>query len=172
MKRLSKTLAALLLTLGLAIPAAALAGPGGRHHRGGGPDPAKMVEMLERHADELGIDDATLQKLDATVEQNRDAIKALRTDAKTARKAVREAMKADNPDKTQVLRLIEQAGQAKIALEQQRAVVMLDLRAQLSPAQRDAIKAHREARKDRWKARGDKRGKWGKRGKHEAPDEE
>lgn len=172
MKRLSKTLAALLLTLGLAIPAAALAGPGGRHHRGGGPDPAKMVEMLERHADELGIDDATLQKLDATVEQNRDALKALRTDAKTARKAVREAMKADNPDKTQVLRLIEQAGQAKIALEQQRAVVMLDLRAQLSPAQRDAIKAHREARKAERGERRGKRGKKGKRGDFKAPDGE
>lgn len=171
MKRLSKTLAALLLTLGLAIPAAALAGPGGGHHRGG-PDPAKMVSMLERHADELGIDDATLQKLEATVDQNRDAMKALRADAKTARKAVREAMKADNPDKTQVLRLIEQAGQAKIALEQQRAVVLLDLRAQLTPAQRDAIKSHREARKDRWKARGEKRGKRGKHGKFEAPDEE
>lgn len=161
MKPFAKHLTALFLAAGLALPAAALARPGGHHRGPGGPNPAKMVKMLERHADELGIDDATVKTLQVTVEQNRDAMKALRADVEQAHQAVRAAMEADTPDKAEVLRLVEQAGLAKIALEQQRAALMLDLRAQLTPTQQAAIKSFREAKRAEWKA---KRGEWkGKR---------
>lgn len=161
MKTPRNALAALLLTLGLALPAAALA-KGPHHHGPPGPHPGRMVKMLERNADKLGLDAATLERIQKTVDAGADAGEALRGDVRTAHEALRTAMDADQPDKAEVLRLVERAGLARIALEQHRMAVMFDVRALLTPEQQAAIK---QLRAEKRAERGEKRGKKWKKGK-------
>lgn len=155
--------AALLLIVGLALPA--FAGPGGkRGKRGHGPNPMKMVKMLERHADELGIDEATLDQMKGLVEQNKSQFEALREEARAARASIKEAMDAPKPDKAAVLALVEQAGQARIEIQKLKMGVMIDLKALLTPEQIERVEAARAER------RAERRGKRkGKRRGHRGP---
>lgn len=160
MKTPIKALTALLLTLGLALPGMAFAKGGPHGHRGHhGPSPAKMVKVIERNADQLGIDAATLDKIKTTVAAGADAAEALHADKRAAHEALRAAMQADTPDKAEVLRLVERAGLARIALDQHRTALMLDVRALLTPEQHAALKQLRAEKRGK---HGDKRGQWKK----------
>lgn len=161
MKSLTHPLAALLLALGLALPGAALACPGGGKGggmMGKGPSPHKMVRVIEKNAEKLGIEQATIEQIEGIVEANRAEAEALRAQAREAREALKAAMQADNPDKAQVLALSERAGQARVAMQQHKMAVMLDIRALLTPDQQAALK---QLRAERFA----ERGKWGKKGK-------
>ncbi len=159
MTSLTKTLGALLLTLGLAVPGIAFAcggGPGGKMGKRG-PGPGKMVRMLEKNADALGIEQATLDQIKGVLDANKAEAESLRADVKAARQALREAMQADSPDKQAVLALQSEVGAAKQAAAQHRLSVMLDVKALLTPEQKAAIQEKRAERRG-------KRGKRGKRG--------
>lgn len=166
MKPLTKTLAALLLTIGLAAPGVALAcgpgGPGGG--MGKGPGPGKMVRMLEKNADALGIEQATLDQIQSIVKANKAQAESLRADVKAARQALREAMQAPNPDKQAVLALQADVGAAKQAAAQHRLSVMLDVKALLTPEQQTALEEKRQEMRGKWGKRGKRGGKWGKGG--------
>lgn len=168
MKTLTKTLAALLLTFGLAVPGIAFAcggGPGGKMGKRG-PGPGKMVRMLEKNADDLGIEQAQLDQIKGLLEANKAQAESLRADVKAARTALKEAMQADSPDKQAVLALQADVGAAKQAAAQHRLAVMLDVKALLTPAQQDAIQQMRQERRAKWKGKRGKRGKkgWGEGG--------
>lgn len=159
-----KTLSALLLTFGLTLPGLAFACGGGGGGPGfkKGPAPHKMVRMIEKNAEQLGIEQATLDQIRQVLEANKPEAESLRADAKAAGKALREAMKSENPNKDQVLALSAEAGAARQALKQFNLSVMLDIKALLTPEQQAAMRELRAERRGKWK------GKRGKRGGPEA----
>lgn len=146
-------LVALCGALGLAsclLPGAAWARPPeGRRH---GPPPFERV--LERHADELGLDDAVRAKIREIAEEGRaktqthdDALRALHDE-------MRALLSTDEPDQQAVMRKAEEIGAAETARRKERLRTMLAIRALLTPEQRRAlIRIHEERRRERHERR-------------------
>jgi Spy/CpxP family protein refolding chaperone len=168
MTRIGAALRAAALGLALGCPGLALAQEPGppprppgdepprfeRHHRG----PPPFEDVLERHADRLGLDEATRAKVRAVAEAARPEGDRLREDLHAAHGEMRALLGQDAPDEAAVLAQAERIGAAETALQKQRLRTMLEIRALLTPEQRaELVKIHEE-RKGHWKGRG---GRWG-----------
>ena len=130
--------------------------PGGRKGKmGKGPLPHEFLRM---HADKLGISDDVLEQVESIVAEVHESQRALGRDIKKLKIDVRYEMDVENPDRDKIMSLIRETGELKIKQHQARVGVLLDIRALLTPTQRQALKRlMKEQRKD-------KRG--GKRGRH------
>ena len=115
-------------------------------------------ELLRRHADQLGISEDVLEQVEAMVSEVKDSQRTLRRDIKKLKIDVHYEMEQDNPDRQKVMNLVRESGELKIKQHQARIGVLLDIRALLTPAQREGLE---RLMKERRKA---KRG--GKRGRH------
>jgi Spy/CpxP family protein refolding chaperone len=129
--------------------------PGGRKGKmGKGPLPH---EFLRRHADQLGISEDVLEQVEAIVAEVKDSQRTLRRDIQKLKIDVRYEMDQDNPDRDKVMNLIREAGELKIKQHQARTGILLDIRALLTPTQREGLeRIMRERRKAK---RGGKRGR-------------
>ena len=115
---------------------------GGPDDRGGpgGMNPREGLRLLKEHAKELGISDATLTQIKEIARKGRDSRAPLDDRLEDARDKMRELMQSDSPDKAKVMAAIEEAGRAEIALRQHDVEVLLQIRALLTPEQREAVK--------------------------------
>lgn len=140
------TLALLVALLALGLPAQA-----GKHkgHHGHG-EPGRWIE---KHADELGLDDATRTEIEGIVAASRDSAEAIYEEHRAARDAMHALLEQDEPDRAAVMAQAERIGEIEVRKHQQRLATMLDIRAKLSPDQRaklSELKSEmRERRHDR-----------------------
>ena len=115
--------------------------PGQGEGRGQGEmNPREGLRLLKEHAKELGISDATLDQIKELARKGRDSRGSLDDRLDDARDKMRDLMQSDSPDRTKVMAAIEEAGRAEIALRQHDVEVLLQIRALLTPAQREAMK--------------------------------
>lgn len=130
---------------------AALARPGGGR---GGPPPLAMV--LERHAEELGVTDEQLDRVDEIMEASREQAEALRESVQRERDSLRTLVESD-ADTAAVLAQLEKVGEAQTALEAHRLTTTMQVRSLLTDEQRAALQelaAERPERRGRRGARG------------------
>jgi Spy/CpxP family protein refolding chaperone len=139
-----------------ALPLAATAdgppGPPGRR----GPPPFERI--LERHAERLGLDDATRAKIREVADAGRDARNAQQKQLHALRDELRALLSVDAPVESEVLAKAEEIGRVETGLEKERLRSMLAIRALLTPAQRsELVEIHRE-RRERRRGEGDREG--------------
>ncbi|MCB9536241.1 MAG: periplasmic heavy metal sensor [Myxococcales bacterium] len=156
-------LSALLLAGGVAW-----AGPGGRGPGGRGPDALLDPGRLDRAAERLGLDDATLEKVKARAyTAQKEAITA-KAELKVARIELHRLLDTDAPDKKAVLAQVERVGQLETTLRRLKVSALLDIRALLTPEQRAQLKTMQRGRGHREGRRG-RRGPRDRRGPPDAP---
>ena len=103
-------------------------------------NPREGLRLLKEHSKELGISDATLDQIKELARKGRDSRGALDDRLDDARDKMRDLMQSDSPDRAKVMAAIDEAGRAEIALRQHDVEVLLQIRALLTPAQREAMK--------------------------------
>ncbi|MFQ5657468.1 MAG: periplasmic heavy metal sensor [Candidatus Methylomirabilales bacterium] len=145
-----------VLLLGLALPHSGLAnrdrlgGPGG-YHRGG------PQFLFEKHAERLGLDGKTLEQIRAISEAAKGQSSELHTKFREAKTTMRKLLSAETPDKTAVMKQAEIMGAIKTDLRKHKLATILEIRALLTPEQRqELIKMRKERRSGRrhWGPRG------------------
>jgi len=103
-------------------------------------NPREGLRLLKEHAKELGISDATLNQIKELARKGRDSRAPLDDKLEDARDKMRDLMQSDSPDRGKVMAAIEEAGRAEVALRQHDVDVLLQIRALLTPEQREAMK--------------------------------
>jgi Spy/CpxP family protein refolding chaperone len=102
--------------------------------RGGPPD-----RFFAEHADELGIDDATLTQIRGIVDASRAEGRELFDRVRQERGTMRDLLSQDSPDEAAVMAQADVVGDAMTALRKHRLATMLKIRALLTPEQRAAL---------------------------------
>jgi Spy/CpxP family protein refolding chaperone len=122
-------------------------GPRPGHHMGG---PPPFEDVLERNTERLHLDDATRARIRAVAEAGRPEHDRLRNELETAHDEMRKLLGQDSPSEAAVLAQADKIGALDTALRKQRLHTMLEIRALLTPEQRqELVKIHGE-RKKRW----------------------
>ena len=127
-----------LLLLGLTLPHSSLANPDrpeepGKHLRGA------PYLLFEKHAERLGLDAKTLEQIRAISEATKEQSSELRTNLTQARMAMRDLLSAETPDKAAVMKQADIMGAIKTDLRKQRLATILEIRALLTPEQRQEL---------------------------------
>jgi len=123
---------AALVAATLALPTAAQAC---RDDAPRGPD-----RCITRHADELGVDDATVAKIEEIVAASREEAEPLRDAVRAARDEMRTLLNADQPDEAAVMAQSDKVSAAMAAMHKHRLATLLKIRVLLTPEQRDKLK--------------------------------
>ncbi len=148
---------AIALTL-VAAGAMAAAGPPGRagNERSGEPSsheagdrmaqrrpqgpPPPLHVILEHHAEELGIDDATLDRIRGIAEDVRDEMDARHDAVRAAHEALRALGESPDADAAQVEAAARQLGDAEAAMAVLHVTTAQRMFALLTPEQREALR--------------------------------
>jgi Spy/CpxP family protein refolding chaperone len=139
--------AALLALAGLAVAADAQqpaapgtpSGSGPRGWRHGPPGPPPIEELLERHADELGLDAAMQAKIRGIAAQARQQAQPALDELRSLHEGMHQLLVSDSPDSQQVMGQADRIGAAETQLRKQRLATMLEIRALLTPEQRQKL---------------------------------
>jgi Spy/CpxP family protein refolding chaperone len=136
----------------VALPRGAAAGPPeggpGRH----GPPP--IDRLLGEHAEELGLDAATLEQVEGIAAAAHEQEQPLRDALHGEREKLRALLDQDAPDEEAVMQQVESIGAAETELHKQRLRTMLAVRALLTPEQRQGlVRIFEERREKHWKKR-------------------
>jgi Spy/CpxP family protein refolding chaperone len=129
----------LAATLALVLTAPlAHAGPGQRGEDG--PRAEVHLRLLERSAEQLGLDEATLGRIkDRVYEAEKTGID-LKARLELEKLELRRALDDDNHAKADVMKRIEEVGRLETELRKHQIGLMIDVRAMLTPDQRDALR--------------------------------
>ena len=129
----------LLLLVALALASGALPARAGEHGHGRRHGRPPLDALLEQNAERLALDAETLERIRAVADASRpeherlaDALHALRQD-------MRQQLGEDDPDRDAVMKLADRIGAAETALDKQRLATLLEIRALLTPAQRQEL---------------------------------
>lgn len=114
--------------------------------RGPGHGPGPGV-FLERHADELGLDDATREQIRQLAEDTRTAIEGLHAEIREARGVLRGLLSEEAPDEAAVMAQLEAIGALEVEARKERMATMLRIRGLLTPEQRAQLTALRQERR-------------------------
>jgi Spy/CpxP family protein refolding chaperone len=118
---------------------------GRRHH--GRP---LLERILERHADRLGLDEKTRERIDAITTAAREEGRRIHDRLRESRQEMHRLLAADDPDESAVMRQAEKIGGLETEAQKHRLRTMLQVRALLTPEQRRTlvqIHAERRARR-------------------------
>jgi Spy/CpxP family protein refolding chaperone len=138
-------LLAMLLCLAGALPAL-----GGEHGHGRKHKRPPLDEILERHADRLGLDAESLARIRTVADASRPEHERLADELHALRLELRELLGQDEPDRDAVMRQADRVGAAETALDKHRLATLLEIRALLTPAQRqELVRIHEERRRQR-----------------------
>jgi Spy/CpxP family protein refolding chaperone len=124
-----------LLVVGLTFALSAAAGEGKGHRSWGG-----SGGWVEKHADELGIDEATLAEINQIVDSSREQGKAIYEEHRAARDAMRQLLDQDEPNFDAVMKQAEVIGEIDVRKHKHRVATMLEIRAKLTPEQRSQLR--------------------------------
>lgn len=146
------TAALLLAGIAVALPGQAKPGHHGKHgFRDAG-------SFMLRHAEEIGVDEATRAEIQAIVDAAREEGKALHEEQRRAHEAMRELLDQAEPDADAVMRQAETIGAIDVRQQKHQLETLLAVRAKLTPEQRAAL----EARKEEMREQHGKHGRHGK----------
>ena len=137
--RMKQLLAAMIIgwcTLGTASALPPENGPQGKHR---GPPPPH--EVIRKHADELGIDQDTVDQVVDIAEDAKDDMRSLHAKIRQESRALHTLLSADSPNETTVFQQVDRLKAAEAAQQKRQLAVLMDIRALLTPEQLDAIKA-------------------------------
>lgn len=129
---------ALLCALTLAAPA--LAGPGDDGPRRDGPRAELNLRLLERSAEQLGLDEATLDRIKTRVYEAEKTGIDLKARLELAKLDLRRALDDDETAKAEVMKRIDDVGRLETELRKHQVGLMIDVRAMLTPEQREALR--------------------------------
>jgi len=150
-------LTALALAAGAQEPAATGAPqtqrPGPPFWRHGFQGPPPIEGLLEHHADELGLDAATQAKIREISSQAREQAQPAVDELRSLHEGMHQLLKSDTPDSQQVMSQADRIGAAETALRKQRLATMLQIRALLTPEQRQKLVQIFEEKRARWQGR-------------------
>ena len=127
-----------LLLLGLSVPDSSSGQPGRSPHAG-----PRAGRFIEKHAEQLGIDETTRSAIHHIVEDARIRGREIRASLDQARAEMRSLLSQDSPDDAAVMRQTEKIGALRLEGRKNRLRAMLQIRALLSPEQRQALTALR-----------------------------
>ena len=125
-------------------------GPPGMGRRG----PPPIEDVMERHAAELGLDDATRAAIHEIAAHSRVVERPLEEQVRTLQEQMRKLLDAGSPSLDDVMQSADRIGAAETELRKQRLRTMLEVRALLSPEQRQKLVKIFEERKGRRKGFG------------------
>jgi Spy/CpxP family protein refolding chaperone len=148
--RRGATAALLLAGLALAFPAHA------RRDRG---DWGGSGGWIERHAEELGLDEAKLAEIRAILDASRAQADGIHDEHRAARKAMHDLLDQDEPDRAAVMKQAEVLGEIEVRKHKHRLETMLKIREMLTPEQRAQLRTLKDEMRER-------RGERGKCGGH------
>lgn len=148
---------ATMIVAALAIALPGYAGERERHSFGG-PGLRDPGGWIARHAEELGLDDATLAEIEAIVEASREEGRAIREEHRAARDVMHEMLEQDEPDVARVMRQTEVIGEIDVRKHKHRLATMLAIRAKLTPEQRQKLSELRDEMGERRHKHGHHRG--------------
>ena len=137
--------AVLLAAASGAPPAGAGEHAHGRKHRR-----PPLDALLEKHAERLGLDTETLGRIQAIADASRPEHERLAGEVHALRLEMRTLLGADAPDRDAAMRLADRIGAAETALDKHRLLTLLEIRALLTPEQREElVRIHDERRRER-----------------------
>jgi len=126
--------------------------PGGGPGRFGGPPPGRGPDrFIEEHAEELGLDDETLEAIDQIVDESREKTQELRSELRDMHREMREFLSQDTPDESAVMQQADAIGKAETELHKQRLAAMIGIRALLTEEQREELSRIREETRAQWR---------------------
>jgi len=147
--RTRRSAAALLLAAGLALSASAVPAQerdGPPHRRG----PPPIDRLLDRHAEQLGLDDETRVRIREIADASRGDAERIRAELRERHAELRQLLGARTPDRDAIMRQAERIGAAKTESQKHRLRTMLQIRALLTPEQREVlVRLHQERRRRR-----------------------
>lgn len=152
-----KTILSLAAALSLAA-SAAIAGPDGPHggHHGGrwgGPG-----AQFEKHLEALDLTAEQKTKVDQILATARERNEKDRVALKEGYRKLHEMLEAETPDEKAILDQVETLGELKTEGQKAMMRTMLSVRAELTPAQREKLKAQmKERMKERMERRQERR---------------
>jgi Spy/CpxP family protein refolding chaperone len=118
-------------------------GPGDSHR-----DPGAFIE---EHAEALDLDDETLVAIRSIVEKSKERGDQLHSELRELHKGMKTLLSQDNPDESAVMQQIDSIGAAEVEMHKHRLGTMLEIRALLTPEQREQMTRLREDSRGHWK---------------------
>lgn len=137
---------AVLALLALALLVGGAAHAKGRHHGKGSPH-----DFMARHAERLGLDEATLAEIEEIVAASEERDDAIDEEMHTARKEIRAMLEAAEPDRDAIMEKVEAQGALETEEHKNRLRAIMDIHALLTPEQRAELAEIREERKEKWR---------------------
>jgi Spy/CpxP family protein refolding chaperone len=129
--------------LGVVAPRAGAEGPRG----GPGPRHRSLDRMLERDAERIGLDAATLARVRAIADAARLESEPLEEKREALHREMRATLDQAAPELDAVMRQADQIGTVDTELRKLHLKTLLEIRALLTPAQREAlVRIHDERR--------------------------
>jgi len=123
--------------------------PGMRRHGPHGPPPIEKV--LERHADELGLDADTSATIRAIAAKARQDDAPLDEQLRALHEELRQLLDGESPKLEDVMEAADRIGAAETELRKRRLRTILEVRALLTPEQREKLVQIFEERRGRRK---------------------
>ena len=100
---------------------------------------ARLDRFIAEYAERLGLDQQTLATLRTLVETSRAQAEPLRVELRQAYAQMRALLSQEMPSEAEVLQQADTIGALELAARKQRLQVMLQIRALLTPAQRQEL---------------------------------
>ena len=123
--------------------------PGMRRHGPHGPPPIEKV--LERHSDELGLDADTRASIRAIAAKARQDEQPLEEQLRSLHEEMRQLLDGESPKLDDVMQWADRIGAAETELKKRRLRTLLEVRALLTPEQRQKLVQIFEERRGRRK---------------------
>ena len=134
------------ILVGLTLAGASAARP----PSGGPPGGHGLGHLIAEHADELGLDEETLEAIQRIVVDAHQDAAGLRGELHALHDAMRTLLSQDDPDEASVMQQAETLGKVKTEMHKHRLSTLLAVRALLTPDQRAQLtRIHEEMRGER-----------------------
>ncbi|MCP4004828.1 MAG: periplasmic heavy metal sensor [bacterium] len=146
--RIERISAVLLLIAPILLANIARAEPPGRgqgRHRG----PPPLERVLEKHADRLKLDETTLAQVSELAKASRTQSRESREQIHTIEREIRKLLEKERPDEAAIMERVGALGELKTAEHKHRLRSMLQIRALLTPEQREELVRIREENRPR-----------------------
>jgi Spy/CpxP family protein refolding chaperone len=117
-------------------------------HAGSDRDPGAFIE---ENAESLGLNDETLSAIRSIVAESKDTGDQLHSKLRELHKGMKALLSQGTPDESAVMKQVDAIGAAEVEMQRHRLGTMLEIRALLTPEQREEMTRLREDSRGRWR---------------------